>query len=126
MNTSAWRIIFRTPVAILAAAVLSGCVVVVDGERGEDRDWDVRWGGDGTTVDRAATSDELAKDVASRIAGTPGLSGQDITASSRGNVVTLHGRVDSVGALEEAMAVAAATPGVDGVVSRLTVVQEGG
>jgi len=111
--------------AVLATAVIlaSGCVVVVDGEKGSDGEWDVSWAG-GQEVDRRTPGSELARDVSGRLAAEPGLAAQDITVSSRDGVVTLHGRVDSVDALSQAMAVAAQEPGVVRVVSRLTVVKE--
>jgi osmotically-inducible protein OsmY len=111
--------------AVLVAAVTfsTGCVVVVDDEKGSDEEWDVSWAG-GQQVDRRTPGSELARDVSGRIAAEPGLAGQDITVSSRDGVVTLHGRVESVDALSRAMEVAAAEPGVVRVVSRLTVVQE--
>lgn len=114
---------FRSAVLVMAlAGFASGCVVVV-GDRGQDEEWGVHWAGS-DEVDRAAPSDGLARDVSGRMAEDPGLAAQDITVSARGGVVTLHGRVDSLQALEEAMTLAAQTPGVTRVVSRLTVVKE--
>ena len=113
--------------AVLVAALAgfaSGCVVVV-GDRGQDEEWGVHWAGS-DEVDRATPSDGdgLAREVSSRVAAEPALAGQDITVSAREGVVTLHGRVDSVEALEDVMTLAAQTPGVTRVVSRLTVVRE--
>lgn len=120
----AWRSLRSTTAAVAAALLVSGCVVVVDGEHGEDADWDVSWGSH-DDVSRVTTGqDDLAKDVSSRIAADTTLNGQDITVSAREGVVTLHGRVDSLGALEHAMDVASQAPGVNRVVSRLTVVKE--
>lgn len=122
---NAWRNLRVTVAALVAAGLASGCVVVVDGERGQDEEWGVSWGGSSQEVDPASPRDELAREVSARLASEPGLSGQDITVSSREGVVTLHGRVESVTTLEEAMNVAAEVPGVSRVVSRLTVVREG-
>jgi hypothetical protein len=111
--------------AVLVAALAgfaSGCVVVV-GDRGQDEEWGVHWAGS-DEVDRSTPSDGLAREVSSRMAADPALAGQDITVSAREGVVTLHGRVDSVEALEDVMTLAAQTPGVTRVVSRLTVVRE--
>ena len=120
---SASRRLSFAAVVVAVATLASGCVVVVDGEKGSDREWDVSWAGSEQVGTRSPGS-ELARDVSGRIAAEPGLAGQDITVSSRDGVVTLHGRVDSVEALGQAMAVAGAQPGVVRVVSRLTVVQE--
>lgn len=122
---SAWRNLRLVAAALAAAGTVSGCVVVVDGEHGEDDEWDVRWAGGQEVQHRSPEQrDELARDVSTRIASTPALSSEDITVSAREGVVTLHGRVGSVATLEEAMGVAAATPGVVRVVSRLSVVSE--
>ena len=119
---SSWRT-FRSALLLVAVAGLaSGCVVVV-GDRGEGEDWAVHWAGS-EEVDPAAPSNVLAREVSGRLSYEPGLAEQDITVSAREGVVTLHGRVDSLKVLEEAMNVAAAAPGVTRVVSRLTVVME--
>ena len=120
---SAMRRLYPAAVLVLAATVASGCVVVVDGQKGSDEEWGVSWAGS-QEVDRSAPGSEMARDVSGRIAAEPGLAGEDITVSSRDGVITLHGRVDSVDALVKAMDVAAAQPGVVRVVSRLTVVKE--
>lgn len=122
---SASRRLSLAAVLVAAATLASGCVLVVDGDKGSDREWDVSWAGS-QEVDRRSPGDELAREVSGRIAAEPGLAGQDITVSSREGVVTLHGRVDSVEALTRAMDVAGAQPGVVRVVSRLTVVREAG
>ncbi|MEJ2513716.1 MAG: BON domain-containing protein [Gammaproteobacteria bacterium] len=119
--TSNFRIF--AAVLLLAAALVSGCVVVVDDRPDGSDDWDVSWAGS-SDVQRVASDDALAKEVSRRLAATAA-GDQDVSVSERDAVVTLHGRVDSVAALEEAMAVAADTPGVSRVVSRLTVVREG-
>ena len=120
---SASRRLSFAAVLVAVATVAPGCVLVVDGDKGSDREWDVSWAGS-QEVDRRSPGGELARDVSGRIAAESGLAGQDITVSSRDGVVTLHGRVDSVEALTQAMTIAAAQPGLVPVVSRLTVVQE--
>ena len=119
---SAWEKLRAAVLVAALAGFASGCVVVV-GDRGQDEEWDVHWAGS-DEVDRATPSDGLAREVSSRVAAEPALAGQDITVSAREGVVTLHGRVDSLEALEDAMTLAAQTPGVTRVVSRLTVVRE--
>ncbi len=113
---------FAAAALILAATLTSGCVVVVGDRPDGSEDWDVSWG-DSSDVQRTVSDDALAKEVSRRLAASA-VGGQDVTVSERDTVVTLHGRVDSVEALDEAMAVAADTPGVTRVVSRLTVVRE--
>ena len=111
---------FLAAPAALALTAASGCVVVVGDGRDGGEDWEVSWAGGQEVVRVGSQEDELAREVSSRLAGSTA-AGQDISVSSRDGVVTLHGRVDSVAVLEEAMNVASATPGVARVVSRLTV-----
>lgn len=106
----------------LAAAAMTGagCVFVV-GDGGGDgyRRADVEW---------ASSRDHggLAREVESRIRMDSSLEREDITVSSTGDVITLHGRVSDLALLEHAMRVAAESPGVKRVVSRLTVTLEAG
>jgi hypothetical protein len=123
-DMSIWTSLRPITAAVAVALLLSGCVVVVDGEHGEDADWDVRWGSAEDVRRQSPAQDELAREVSGRIAADDSLAGQDITVSAREGVVTLHGRVDSVAALERAMDVASGAPGVKSVVSRLTVARE--
>lgn len=112
---------------MIVAILTAGCVVVVDGHEREGRDdaeWSRSWGS-ASRAEAASTDGSLAREVQSLLGHDPDLSGQDITVSSSGNVVTLHGRVAGLKLLEKAMRVAAAAPGVSRVVSRLTVEMEG-
>lgn len=108
--------------ALAAAAVAgSGCVVVVgDGTPGHgDVEWSTDWGqsrAEPQPVDRS-----LALEVGGRIRADSALAGEDITVSSSGDVVTLHGRVSDLALLDNALRIAAETPGVTRVVSRVTV-----
>lgn len=126
----------RAGVLMLAAMAVSttGCVFVVGGD-GAKRGADVEWASDrnaGVTPARVATTSAqpadgmLAREVDARMRIDSALSREDITVSSTGDVVTLHGRVTDIGRLEHAMRVAADVPGVARVVSRLTVEMEAG
>jgi osmotically-inducible protein OsmY len=111
-----------------AAAVTSGCVLVVGGDRGNPQA-EVEWArpsGHGTPAAQQGVNGSLAREVESRIRVDTALASEDISVSSSGNVVTLHGRVSDVSRLEHVMRVAADVPGVARVVSRLTVEMEGG
>lgn len=117
-------------VVAMAAAVLSstGCVLVV-GEGGAHRGTDVEWASTrGSTASAASRSvdDGLVREVESRVRMDTALQREDITVSSTGDVITLHGRVSDIAVLEHVMRVAAETPGVRRVVSRLTVTMEAG
>jgi osmotically-inducible protein OsmY len=111
--------------ALLAAGLASGCVLVV-GADGASRGTDVEWStwDRGGRTEPAAVDGGLAREVQSRIRTDSSLAGEDITVSSSGSVVTLHGRVGDLVLLEHAMQVAATVPGVTRVVSRLTVEME--
>lgn len=114
--------------AVLLAAVLgSGCVLVVGGD-GSGRGTDVEWSTweRGSRAEPAAADGGLAREVQSRIRMDTALSAEDITVSSSGSVVTLHGRVGDLALLEHAMRVAGTVAGVTRVVSRLTVEMEAG
>jgi osmotically-inducible protein OsmY len=111
----------------LLGSALGGCVLVVDGDG--RRHGDVEWSSAGAAsppvTARAATADGvLARDVQARFSIDSVVAGEDITVSSSGNVVTLHGRASNVDVLAHAIRVAADTPGVARVVSRLTVEKE--
>lgn len=115
--------------ALLAAATAStGCVLVV-GDGGGHRRADVEWAGtrdQGATAAPRTVDQGLTREVESRIRLDSALEREDITVSSSGDVITLHGRVSGIDVLEHAMRIAAETPGVRRVVSRLTVTIEGG
>jgi hypothetical protein len=110
-----------------AVAASSGCVLVV-GDGPHPRA-EVEWAHSGDQRAEAAPASvdgSLAREAESRIKLDPSLAGEDITVSSSGNVITLHGRVSEISRLEHVMRVAADVPGVARVVSRLTVEMEGG
>lgn len=112
----------------VAMTTASGCVLVVGGER-DVRRADVEWSSnrdDGFTARSIGANGRLAREVGARISVDSALAGQDITVSSSGDVVTLHGRVNDIALLEHVMRVAADVPGVARVVSRLTVEMEAG
>lgn len=119
----------RVQVAVVAACLVltGGCVLVVGGnspERG-DVEWKSAGAANAPVTARAATPDGvLARDVQARYRIDTLVAAEDITVSSSGNVVTLHGRASSVEVLEHALRIAADTPGVARVVSRLTVEME--
>ena len=125
---------FKTrAVLVLAVAALvvtsAGCVLVVGGDRKVGGGSDVEWSGarESTVAARGTVNDDrLAREVRARIRLDSALEDEDITVSSRGEVVTLHGRVSDVARLEHAMRVAADVPGVTRVVSRLTIEMEAG
>lgn len=107
-----------------AAAGSTGCVLVVgDGTPGRgDVEWSSDWGhsrAEPEIVDRG-----LAQEVGARIRADSALAGEDITVSSNGDVVTLHGRVSNIALLENALRIATEAPGVTRVVSRVTVEME--
>lgn len=109
-----------------ATATSTGCVLVV-GDGGGHRRADVEWAGtrDNTAAATVSSVDDgLVREVESRIRTDSALEREDITVSSSGDVITLHGRVSDVTVLEHAMRLAAETPGVRRVVSRLTVTME--
>ena len=117
-------------VVAMAATVLSGtgCVLVV-GEGGAHRRADVEWASARDSTATAASrsvDDGLVREVESRVRMDSALQREDITVSSSGDVITLHGRVSDIAVLEHVMRVAAETPGVRRVVSRLTVTMEAG
>jgi hypothetical protein len=116
--------------ALASLAVTSaGCVLVVGGDRKAGSGADVEWSGarETTVATRSTLNDDrLAREVRARMQLDSALEGEDITVSSRGEVVTLHGRVSDVARLEHAMRVAADVPGVARVVSRLTIEMEAG
>lgn len=122
---------FKTPLvpalALCAAALAAGgCVVVVDGEGVHRGTSDVEWAKVSESTPAATTADgALAREVRSRFAADSALAEEDITVSSSGEVVTLHGRLSSAALLEHALGVAADVPGVTRVVSRLTIEMEG-
>jgi osmotically-inducible protein OsmY len=120
----------RAMALALAGAVMvtSGCVLVVGGDRGNPQA-EVEWArpsSHGTAAAPGSVNGSLAREVETRIRVDTALASEDISVSSSGNVVTLHGRVSDVSRLEHVMRVAADVPGVARVVSRLTVEMEGG
>lgn len=113
-------------VLVLAGMMLAtgGCVLVVDGDSGKARRADVEWESSHRQVEtiQAGVADgTLAREVESRIRADEELAREDITVSSTGDVVTLHGRLSNIALLERAMRMASEVPGVSRVVSRLTV-----
>ena len=72
-----------------------------------------------------AADGALAREVRSRFMADTALAAEDITVSSSGDVVTLHGRLSNPALLEHALGVAAEVPGVNRVVSRLSIEMEG-
>jgi osmotically-inducible protein OsmY len=122
----------RVRVAMVAtglalAGVASGCVMVVDGN-GLDRgtvEWTSASASSAPVTARSATADGvLARDVQARFRIDSMIAAEDITVSSRGDTVTLHGRASNIDVLAHALRVAADTPGTARVVSRLTVEME--
>jgi osmotically-inducible protein OsmY len=114
--------------ALLAAAMASpGCVLVVGDGGGHPRA-DVEWAGtrdQGAPAVPRTVDQDLAREVESRIRLDSALEREDITVSTSGDIITLHGRVSGIDVLEHAMRIVADTPGVRRVVSRLTVTMEG-
>jgi hypothetical protein len=117
-------------VALAAISTGAGCVLVVGADgtttRGASRG-DVEWSSSrdaGSAPAAGGIDRELAREVESRIRADSSLAGQDLTVATSGQVVTLHGRVADVLLLEHAMRVAAETPGVKRVVSRITAEME--
>jgi osmotically-inducible protein OsmY len=115
--------------ALCAAAVTAGgCVLVVDGEgvhRGKSDVERARVSEPAPASSTAAADGALAREVRSRFSADSALAEEDITVSSSGDVVTLHGRLSDAALLEHALRVAAEVPGVGRVVSRLTIEMEG-
>lgn len=113
--------------AVLALAgtmsIGTGCVLVVGNEgrpaRG-DVEWSTGWDREATAAP-ASVDGGLARDVEARLRMDSALAGQDLTVSSSGDVVTLHGRMSDLALLENAVRTAAEVPGVARVVSRVTV-----
>lgn len=127
MNTGNKRLGVAVLVLAGMALVTSGCVLIVDGDSGKARRADVEWETNhvqGETVYTGVADGTLAREVESRIRLDDELAREDITVSSLGNVVTLHGRLSNVTLLERAMRIATEVPGVARVVSRLTVEME--
>ena len=118
----------RAAVVALAAtmSIGAGCVLVVGNEgrpaRG-DVEWSTGWDREPTATP-ASVDGSLARDVEARLRMDSSLAGQDLTVSSNGDVVTLHGRVSDLAVLENAVGTAADVPGVARVVSRVTVAVE--
>lgn len=112
----------------VGALMTSGCVFVVGGN-GKTDSGEVEWStsrSSATPMQAPIADSRLAREVEARLKIDTALGDQDITVSSRGDVVTLHGRVNEVAILEHAMRVAADVPGVARVISRVTVEMEAG
>lgn len=115
--------------AIVAGALAAtGCVLVIDGDGTPRRASTVEWSDTGNGDLRPGPTSEhasLAREVESRLRADSALADADLTVSSSGEMVTLHGRVGELILLENAMRIAGETPGVERVVSRVTVESEG-
>lgn len=110
-------------------ALASGCVLVVGADgvhRGSEVEWESGWNKGSRSAEPAAVDGSLAREVQSRIRSDSALAAEDLTVSSAGSVVTLHGRVGDLALLEHAMRIAAGVPEVTRVVSRVTVELDGG
>lgn len=120
--------ILRCLGVLAIAGAAAGCVLVVDGDGVRRGGSEVEWssGSDTNviTADPSSASGGLVRDVESRFGMDSQLSGEDISVSSSADVVTLHGRLSDISLLEHALRVAAETPGVARVVSRITVEME--
>jgi hypothetical protein len=106
-----------------AMAMTTGCVLVVGDSGGASRG-DVEWSSGrvhATPARAVSVEGSLAREVESHIRMDSSLAREDITISSAGAVITLHGRVSNIARLEHAMRTAAEVPGVTRVVSRMTV-----
>jgi osmotically-inducible protein OsmY len=108
----------------LSVLSLSGCVIVVDGK---DGDTEAKWASTWEEENEAAAeaNKRLAREVSSALASDSMLVGEKIKVSARRGAVALHGKVGSAAAIDRALQVAADVPGVDSVVSRLSVEFEG-
>ena len=107
--------------AAATAVLLNGCILVVhDNEDGSD----VEAGWAANYEDKATARREnnavLADRVSRRLDEVPELRSEDITVSATGEVVTLFGRMNSVGNLETALETVRGVDGVGRVVSRIT------
>src|SRR6056297_3640488 len=115
--------------AIVAGALAAtGCVLVIDGDGKPRQVSTVEWSDTGNSDLRLGPTREdesLAREVESRLRADSALADADLTVSSSGEMVTLHGRVGQLILLENAMRIAGETPGVERVVSRVTVESEG-
>ncbi|MGW8367078.1 MAG: BON domain-containing protein [Gammaproteobacteria bacterium] len=96
-----------------------GCVIVVDGNGDMDAGWANSW--EAEREEQVEANKALARDVSKRLANDPLLDGVDIEVAAKGDAVALHGRVPDTATLDHALKVAAETPGVATVVSRLSV-----
>jgi len=113
-----YRGILPTSLLLVCALGISGCVVVV-GDTGAETQWASTWSED-LEVESASNS-QLAQNVSKALSADPLLKAEDISVSARKGVVSLHGRVSSVDALQQAVSVASEVPDVESVVSRLSV-----
>jgi osmotically-inducible protein OsmY len=116
-------------IAVFTSLVLaSGCVLVVGADgahRRGDVEWETSWNKGSRAAEHTTVDGSLAREVTSRIRTDGLLAAEDITVSSVGSVVTLHGRVGDLALLEHAMHIAVEVPDVTRVVSRVTVELEG-
>lgn len=107
---------------ILALAAVSlfatGCVIVV-----KEGEWDAEWAGEyeHQAAVRGAANAELSGRVSERLAEDSDVRLEDIWVSAEDAVVTLHGRVGDLTALQRALEIAGSVDGVRRVVSRVTV-----
>lgn len=96
-----------------------GCVIVVDGNGDMDAGWASSWEAERDV--QVEANKELARDVSRRLANDPLLESIDIEVAAKSGAVALHGRVPDTATLDHAVKIAAETPGVETVVSRLSV-----
>ncbi|MCW8846136.1 MAG: BON domain-containing protein [Gammaproteobacteria bacterium] len=108
--------------AILAASFLvslGGCVIVVDGKGDMETEWASTWEAENESA--AEANKRLAREVSAVLAADSLLAGEEINVSARRGAVALHGKVGNTAAVDRALQLAADVPGVESVVSRLSV-----
>ena len=112
-------------VAVAAASLLSGCVIVI----GDDDDYDdgLVYSGDfddrhefvESSYDGGYPSENVLTDVRTRFNEDTYLREEPILISASDGIVTLSGEVDSARTIERAVEVASQTPGVESVVLKV-------
>lgn len=118
--------LFRTGlIAVTAASLLSGCVIVIGDD--DDYDDDLVYSGEfdnrdsfaDSAYDGGYPSENVLTDVRSRFNEDTYLREEPILISASDGIVTLSGEVDSARAIERAVEVASQTPGVESVVLKV-------